>query len=185
MSSLPDIIKGRSAPGILIFDLQGRLVFSNRQALDMLASGLTGKDSIMSVIEEIHRICEPWKKKAVLPGSPNEKFESPVLTATMGICYSLRSFLLDDHETKNWNSHILVLIEKVIEQHNVDMEKARREFSLTKREGEIISFICKGLTNREISKKIFISEYTVKVHIRNIMKKMKAGTRNEIFALLK
>jgi DNA-binding CsgD family transcriptional regulator len=56
---------------------------------------------------------------------------------------------------------------------------------MTKREGEVVSLICEGLTNREISEAIFISEYTVKVHIKNIMKKMKATSKNEIIALLK
>lgn len=36
-------------------------------------------------------------------------------------------------------------------------------------------YICEGFTNREIAENRFISEYTVKVHIKNIMKKMQAG----------
>ncbi len=186
MSSLSEIIRGRSTPGILIFDQHGRLLYSNRQALEMLASMRTEEGSSVSALEEIYGLCAPIKeanrdpdiKRGMEPGYP-------ILTATGGVCYSLRPFLIDDHGEGNPETHILALIEKVIEQHRVDTEKARREFSLTKREAELTGLICRGLTNREISEKMFISEHTVKVHIKNIMKKMQAGTRNEIFALLK
>jgi DNA-binding CsgD family transcriptional regulator len=111
--------------------------------------------------------------------------ECPVLTVGNGISYSLRSFLINERAKENGESHILILIEKVVERRKIDIEKARREFQLTKREGELVSLICEGLKNREISETLFISEYTVKMHIKNIMGKMKANSRNEIIVLLK
>lgn len=186
MSDLSEIIRERSTPGILIFDLRGLLLYSNRQASEMLSAMQTEEGSCVPAAEEIFSLCAPSGEGDVAPeckGGLERGY--PILTAAGGLRCSLRSFLIDDHGKENPESHLLVLIEKVIEQHRVDTEKARREFSLTRREGEVVGLICRGFTNREISEKIFISEYTVKVHIRNIMKKMKAGTRNEIFALLK
>lgn len=43
---------------------------------------------------------------------------------------------------------------------------------LTKREIEVLKLIAAGLSNKEISKKIFISEKTVKAHRENIMSKL-------------
>ena len=43
---------------------------------------------------------------------------------------------------------------------------------LTKRENEILDLICQGLNNRQISKELFISDQTVGVHKKNIMKKL-------------
>lgn len=43
---------------------------------------------------------------------------------------------------------------------------------LTKREKEVISQICKGLTNNEIAENLFISPKTVDVHRTNIMRKL-------------
>lgn len=42
---------------------------------------------------------------------------------------------------------------------------------LTNREKEIITLICKGLSNKEIAKKLFIALSTVQTHSINIMGK--------------
>lgn len=47
----------------------------------------------------------------------------------------------------------------------------------------MLKLICDGLTNKEISERLFISEYTVKDHIKNIMEKMGASSRGEIIAI--
>lgn len=51
---------------------------------------------------------------------------------------------------------------------------------ITLRELDIIKTICEGLTSIEISKKLFISNNTVKYHIRNIYTKINVSTRNEL-----
>jgi DNA-binding NarL/FixJ family response regulator len=48
---------------------------------------------------------------------------------------------------------------------------------LTKREKEILTQVMKGLTNREIASALFISENTVKNHLRNIMEKLHMNNR--------
>ena len=54
---------------------------------------------------------------------------------------------------------------------------------LTKRETEIMQLIAKGCTNKQIAAKLFISDETVKMHIKNIFRKL--GTNNRIAALCK
>ncbi|EKT56310.1 LuxR C-terminal-related transcriptional regulator [Providencia sneebia] len=49
--------------------------------------------------------------------------------------------------------------------------------SLTRREQEILHKMSMGLKNKEISKLLFISEETVKVHIRNLLKKLNVRSR--------
>jgi len=48
---------------------------------------------------------------------------------------------------------------------------------LTKREKEILTQVMKGCTNREIAEILFISENTVKNHLRNIMEKLHMNNR--------
>lgn len=48
---------------------------------------------------------------------------------------------------------------------------------LTRREKEILTHVMKGLTNREIAGTLFISENTVKNHLRNIMEKLHLSNR--------
>jgi len=51
---------------------------------------------------------------------------------------------------------------------------------LTPREVEIVRLLARGLTNREIGKASFISESTVKFHLRNIMGKLDVHRRTEL-----
>ena len=44
--------------------------------------------------------------------------------------------------------------------------------SLSSRELEIIQLIAKGLTSKEMSKKLFISYHTINTHRKNILKKL-------------
>lgn len=55
---------------------------------------------------------------------------------------------------------------------------------LTKRETEVVHLIWIGYTNADISKLLFISEHTVKDHIKNIYRKMQVHNRLELIAVL-
>ncbi|MEH6471993.1 MAG: two-component system response regulator NarL [Halopseudomonas sp.] len=51
--------------------------------------------------------------------------------------------------------------------------------SLTKREKEILKQIAVGQSNKQIARKFDITEGTVKVHVKNLLKKMKLRSRVE------
>ena len=50
---------------------------------------------------------------------------------------------------------------------------------LTDREMEVLKLVAKGMNNRDIAKELFISENTVKNHIRNILEKLQLHSRME------
>jgi DNA-binding NarL/FixJ family response regulator len=50
---------------------------------------------------------------------------------------------------------------------------------LTDRELEVLRLVARGLNNREIAKQLFISENTVKNHVRNILEKLQLHSRME------
>ncbi|MCK9874464.1 response regulator transcription factor [Frankia sp. AgPm24] len=50
---------------------------------------------------------------------------------------------------------------------------------LTEREMEVLRLVAKGMNNRDIAKQLFISENTVKNHIRNILEKLQLHSRME------
>jgi DNA-binding NarL/FixJ family response regulator len=50
---------------------------------------------------------------------------------------------------------------------------------LTDRELEVLRLVARGLNNRDIAKQLFISENTVKNHVRNILEKLQLHSRME------
>jgi DNA-binding NarL/FixJ family response regulator len=55
--------------------------------------------------------------------------------------------------------------------------------ALTEREIEVLRHIARGNRNREIAALLFISEETVKVHIKHIMEKLRASDRTQAVAI--
>lgn len=52
--------------------------------------------------------------------------------------------------------------------------------NLTRRELEVLELLGRGLSNREISKELFVSECTIKSHISNILRKLEKHDRTQL-----
>ena len=55
--------------------------------------------------------------------------------------------------------------------------------NFTEREREVLFLLLRGLNNKEISKKLFISNHTTKAHVASIYKKL--GVSNIVQAAIK
>jgi len=80
----------------------------------------------------------------------------------------------------------LVVTDKLVEfLDELDQEDNIREklANLTKREQQIIAEVAKGLSNKEISESLHISEGTVKVHVKSLLKKLVIKSRVEAAVL--
>ena len=81
------------------------------------------------------------------------------------------------------NGHI-VLSKKVSELmvrglHEESQKETRENTELTPRENEILILISKGMSNKEIARKLNIVETTVKVHVKNLLRKLNLRSRVE------
>ena len=56
------------------------------------------------------------------------------------------------------------------------------ESNLSPREGEVLQLVAQGATNKQIADSLFISENTVKTHLRNIMDKLHLANRSQAAA---
>ena len=65
---------------------------------------------------------------------------------------------------------------------NRDNEERAQEVPaprLTEREMQVLKLVARGMNNRDIAKELFISENTVKNHVRNILEKLQIHSRME------
>ena len=53
---------------------------------------------------------------------------------------------------------------------------------LSPREGEVLQLVAQGATNKEIADSLFISENTVKTHLKSIMEKLHLANRSQAAA---
>jgi DNA-binding NarL/FixJ family response regulator len=186
MNTLMDIVKKRQNPGILIFDTDGKLTYANNEVFDILPAGdgisVQKKFSQDQVPEEIYLLCDQLKTNRA--DNQNTDTGCSLIVNRFGVSCSLRALFLKN-SANNQPTHIMVLIERIAEKHEFDFENAKMTYRFSKREMDVLKLLCNGDGNRNIAEKLFISEYTVKDHIKNIMHKMGAKSRNEVIALLK
>ena len=70
------------------------------------------------------------------------------------------------------------LIDEFKEMARADREQALTP-RLTERELEVLRLVARGLNNRDAAKELYISENTVKNHVRNILEKLQLHSRME------
>lgn len=56
---------------------------------------------------------------------------------------------------------------------------------LTERQMMVVEALCQGMANKQIAYELGMSEHTVKVHLRHIMRKLKVRNRTEVAVLTK
>ncbi len=94
---------------------------------------------------------------------------------------SFGEFEFKIHSTEPEND---VLFKKTsVEYSSVSDNRFVKNFSLTKKESEILPLILKGISTREIGERLSISSGTAKNHILNIYKKTGTHSKFELFAL--
>ncbi len=174
-----DLVRSRSSPGVLILTLDNKLLYSNQEALDLL-------HNLDRVPAEVHRLCAEVKVHSNGHGAETEPDGNCALLWKRGeLLCSLRAFPIGAKSKGGPATHVMVLVEKVTEQHGLNLKKAKTKFNLSDREIEVVALVAQGLANKEIGSRLFVSEHTVKDHLKNIMRKMNATSRSEIIYLLK
>ncbi len=64
-------------------------------------------------------------------------------------------------------------------QEEVDVSTLPKELPLTGREAQVLRHVALGLSNKEIARSLSISVETVKEHVQNILRKIKANDRTD------
>ena len=108
--------------------------------------------------------------------------------------FGAQGYLLKNMEPEHWLSYLHSLISDDPEFSRIMAEKVFQQFKkvtmadtkeldiLTPREREIITCVGQGLTNRQIAGVLFITENTVKNHIKNVLEKLHLNNRAHLAA---
>jgi two-component system, NarL family, nitrate/nitrite response regulator NarL len=145
---------------------------------------------IMNGLEATKTIKEtsPYIKIIMLSVSDN------VADLFTAIQYGAQGYLLKNMDPDDWLQYLHSVIEGTSEKtrgmagkllyqfREIDLQNSPLEKSLTPREREILILISKGITNKQVADQLFISENTVKNHIKKLLEKLEVENRVQLAA---
>jgi DNA-binding NarL/FixJ family response regulator len=76
-------------------------------------------------------------------------------------------------------------IQSIQVDYEKNLEKIFEKYKITPREQEIINLVIEGASNKDIEKKLFISDSTVRNHIYNIYQKLDVQNRIELINFIR
>jgi len=178
------IVKKRRIAAVVVLDMDLNVVLINAQA-----------EARMAMVAD-----------ASADGPSSEVLTDPLLASVTGLGKQLVEANLADETVQHWvDVHLdgdsvyglsadflappgsagagrlmMVHIDTVCLKREVDFDAVRRRYGVSRREQDVLRMLYYGKGNREIADLLFISEYTVKDHIKAIMAKMEASNRAEV-----
>jgi len=192
MDSYSDIIQKRALAGVMILSAGKELLYVNEEARKFLR-GLMGKGDLepdpadgkdVSLPEPIPSLCD--ELLSAMGGEEKEEGEEKEgkkhfiykNIVSMGEEYFLRAIPIHRISKKDGASHVMITVERFSTRLTADIGKICSRFGLTKRETEVLKGLARGMTNRDISGLLFISEHTVKDHVKSLMQKIGVNNRS-------
>ncbi len=188
MDAYSDIIKKRALAGVMILNASKELLYVNEEARRFLNAMLEEEEqdrggppgdppgdmppSLPAVVDEL---CTELLSNMHSEKDHARPFIYKNITC-MGEEYFLRAIPMHRISREKEPSHVMVTVERFSRRLRVDIKKVGTKFGLTKRETEVLKGLARGMTNRDISGLLFISEHTVKDHVRSLMQKI--GVKN-------
>ena len=166
-----NLLNKKVHPDILLLDIN----MPKKNGLEVLKSLKSRRSKLKVLVLTVHNEIE-YLMKAVdigVNGYVLKDSESAELKKAI--------FTVADGETYIQPSLIPALNAKMIET-NKDAEKIK---NLTKRELDVLKLLAVGMFNKEVGKRLEISERTVKNHVSNIFKKLGVTDRTQaaVFAI--
>lgn len=181
------LINRRSSPGVVVMGARGEILLMNQQA-DNILKKIRGGRGQFSRTEEgklVKRLRELRVKlldSLSKPGTQGQETAVCELLPLRGTTFSLRGIVLEGAGAGPEQAPVMILMEPIQERAGSSPSVRTDEIKLTKREEEICTLISQGLINKEIASALGIGVHTVKDHVKNIMKKLKTGSRAGIVA---
>ncbi|MDU1845824.1 MAG: EAL domain-containing protein [Niallia nealsonii] len=172
-------LSNKHAEGVAL----ARSIISLAKALDMsvVAEGVETKEQLM-ILKELH--CQEIQGYLFSTPVTSDKLEY-LLKETRDNTAFKNNHLVDSELTliqMTNTSPINGSMDANQEILTAALRKTKQSYSLSNREMDVFELIVQGLSNKEISDKLFISEHTVKNHITRIFQKLMVNDRLQAMA---
>ncbi|MED3793646.1 EAL domain-containing protein [Niallia alba] len=172
-------LSNKHAEGVAL----ARSIISLAKALDMsvVAEGVETKEQLM-ILKELH--CQEIQGYLFSTPVTSDKLEY-LLKETRDNTAFKNNHLVDSELTlvqMTNTSPINGSLDANQEILTAALRKTKQSYSLSNREMDVFELIVQGLSNKEISDKLFISEHTVKNHITRIFQKLMVNDRLQAMA---
>jgi len=171
------ILKKRRLPGLAILNARLELTWLNGEAAVLLQAPAGAGEPANLVREQALTLA---RRLLAGPFDP-AAVEAAVVAPAEGPVHGLRAvFLVPAPGAPHVDPMVVIHIDTVALEREVDFDAVRRRYRISRREQDVLRMLYFGKGNREIAELLFISEYTVKDHIKAIMGKMGAASRSEV-----
>jgi len=185
MDAYSDIIKKRALAGVMILNSSKELLYVNEEARIFLKSMLEEEGGnpdppdgqMVSLPGVVDELCDELLQSLAAKGEDKKPFIYKNITF-QGNEYFMRAIPIHRISREKEPSHLMVTVERFSTRVKADINKIGSRFGLTKRETEVLKGLARGMTNRDISSLLFISEHTVKDHVRSLMQKIGVNNRS-------
>lgn len=154
------------APDLVLLDLNMKGIDGLETLRRLKQTDLKSRYVVLTVSDAEEDLLEALKSGAdgyLLKDMEPEDLRSNLVKAALGVT------VLQDSLTE-------VLTKALIEP---DTKTTAADVNLTDRETEILDCLAEGMNNKNIARKLGISDTTVKVHIKNILRKLNLTSRLE------
>jgi RNA polymerase sigma factor (sigma-70 family) len=92
----------------------------------------------------------------------------------------IHEYLNEDPTQDEIGKSLGVSASRVSQILKVSIQRMGKMVKLSKREAEVVVLVAKGLSNKEVSNRLFVTEKTVKFHLTNIYKKENVKSRAQL-----
>jgi DNA-binding CsgD family transcriptional regulator len=168
-------------PGVLTLDRDGR-VLSHTPSAERLLSELGKLDSLWASLPvAVGMVANAVRRALASPSDRNLNLVPKVcVRARSGRWLTLYGSLTEPSDERP--SETVVVIEPTKPEEVAWLNVTA--YGLSLREEEVVKLVVRGLSNRQISQTLFISENTVQRHLSNIFEKVGVRSRRELIKRL-
>jgi DNA-binding NarL/FixJ family response regulator len=148
---------------------------------------LLGDEDGLTILPELREVARNARVLVLTGLRGSESQRRAMLAGAMGVVLKdhaaevLIKAIHKVHQGEVWLDRLMMgsVLDEMTQTPEIDPEKAKIA-SLTDREREVIALIAEGLKNKEIGKRLFISETTVTHHLSSIFSKLEVSDRLEL-----